>query len=633
MSIKVPATLKHAILCEQCACYFEFPASRKNVEKLAQSVEYGMVSNTSPENLRAVIRQLKQNMAKQAPQYCPQCGWMQRSMIPAARKRYRRWMYYLAIVSLPVAFLALMVGSIIAGPHATTSFTIGFTILGIVLVAAPLLAVVRWYTASRFDPNILDVQTRISVGKKTSTILSAASLDSDNVHIASTTKNDLLSQSTRLLNETKPKKLQPNFDPKGFDNEPTSPYASQVNQPKQQSDESSSEAESILEISGYRIQGEIARGGMGVIYAARDIALDRDVVIKLPLLSKTNVEKVISRFKSEARITAKLPHPGVPPVHTSGTLPDSRPYLVMKLIRGSTLADLLRKRKLPNQDLDRFLLIFQQVADTVGFAHRVDIIHRDLKPNNIMVGSFGEVQVMDWGLAREGSVGSEKPESDDQKSTQYHESLTQTGDVLGTLSYMAPEQARGEYVTSRADVFALGAILVEILTGAPLYLRQHGMNLWEMVCTGETSSVLQRLQALRIDPDLITLTMRCLEVDADKRPGSASEVAMVIEAYRRRGLDNQRDELILQAVNDAQHIRDAANQKVTGVMGFGQKVGAFIAAIAFVAGGIAKCVDQTKRDNHQRSYGIQLPAYTAPVTFRSSTQPVPKISVSAKENH
>ncbi|MCX7700865.1 MAG: serine/threonine protein kinase, partial [Gemmataceae bacterium] len=145
-------------------------------------------------------------------------------------------------------------------------------------------------------------------------------------------------------------------------------------------------------IPGYRILDEIAHGGMGRVYAGHDQTLDREVAIKT-LLPGANAE----RFVTEAKITAKLPHPNIPPVHAMGTLPDGMPWLAMKLIRGQTLAKLLKDRSNPKDNQPRYIQIFEPIAQAVGFAHSRGIIHRDLKPLNVMVGEFGEVQVMDWG--------------------------------------------------------------------------------------------------------------------------------------------------------------------------------------------------------------------------------------------
>jgi serine/threonine protein kinase len=144
-------------------------------------------------------------------------------------------------------------------------------------------------------------------------------------------------------------------------------------------------------VPGYQVLHEIARGGMGRVLAAYDISLDREVALKV-LLPGADPD----RFVRESKITARLPHPGIPPVHALGTLADGSPFLAMKLIAGRTLAE-----EMKTGDRPRLLQAFTQVCQAVGFAHSRGVIHRDLKPANVMVGAFGEVQVMDWGLAKE----------------------------------------------------------------------------------------------------------------------------------------------------------------------------------------------------------------------------------------
>ena len=151
---------------------------------------------------------------------------------------------------------------------------------------------------------------------------------------------------------------------------------------------------------GYQLLDEIGHGGMGVVYRARDTVLDRDVAVKLLSNHYPADSPAAQRFLSEARITGQLQHPGIPAVHQVGTLADGRPFLAMKLIKGSTLETLLKYRPDPSADRGRLPAIFEAVCQAVGYAHAHRVIHRDLKPANVMVGAFGEVQVMDWGLAK-----------------------------------------------------------------------------------------------------------------------------------------------------------------------------------------------------------------------------------------
>jgi eukaryotic-like serine/threonine-protein kinase len=235
------------------------------------------------------------------------------------------------------------------------------------------------------------------------------------------------------------------------------------------------------ETGRYDFLEEIARGGMGVIVRGWDNQLRRELAFKILHAHLNTSAPAVRRFQDEARILGQLQHPGVVPVHEVGTLLDGRPYFAMKLVRGRTLSELPRQRA--QGDVPRVLKIFEQICQTLAYAHAHQVIHRDLKPANIMVGAFGEVQVMDWGLAKvltnEGATLEEAVEDDPlatitqmgSAATGAADTHTQAGSVLGTLGYMPPEQARGQIaqIDRRSDVFGLGSLLCEVLTGAPPY--------------------------------------------------------------------------------------------------------------------------------------------------------------------
>src|SRR5262249_24931370 len=174
--------------------------------------------------------------------------------------------------------------------------------------------------------------------------------------------------------------------------------------------------------------------------------LARDLAIKVLRPDRQDQPDLVCRFIEEAKITGKLQHPGVVPVHSMGQMPDGRPYFTMKLIRGQTLAALLAERASRGQDLPRFLKVFEQVCETLAYAHSQGIVHRDLKPSHIMVGAFGEVQVMDWGFAKLlGRPDTKEPVTADGESINTPlQQNTRAGQVMGTPAYMPPEQARGE---------------------------------------------------------------------------------------------------------------------------------------------------------------------------------------------
>ena len=295
----------------------------------------------------------------------------------------------------------------------------------------------------------------------------------------------------------------------------------------------------------YQLRGEIARGGMGAIIRGRDVDLGRELAIKVLLESHRGDPEVVRRFVEEAQIGGQLQHPGVVPVYELGTFSDRRPYFAMKLVKGRTLAVLLRERAGPAQDLPRFLGIFEQAGYTMAYAHARGVIHRDLKPSNVMVGSFGEVQVMDWGLAKvltQGGIADEAATQAVQETviTTVRSGPTgfvnesQAGSILGTPAYMAPEQARGEVdrLDERADVFGLGAILCEILTGRPPYIGSIREDVRAQAARGNLADALIRLDASGVDADLIGLARSCLAAEPEQRPRSAGEVARRLTAYR-----------------------------------------------------------------------------------------------------
>ncbi len=209
----------------------------------------------------------------------------------------------------------------------------------------------------------------------------------------------------------------------------------------------------------YQLVGELARGGMGVIFQGRDLELGRDLAVKVIREEHRDNAEMVRRFVEEAQIGGQLQHPGIIPVHELGRLPDGRLFIAMKLVRGRTLAALLATRRTPEGDRMRFLAIFEHVCQTMAYAHARGVIHRDLKPSNIMVGNFGEVQVMDWGLAKvleHGGVADEEKAilaTGDESAVCTLRSgsaalESRAGSVLGTPSYMAPEQARARSTRS-----------------------------------------------------------------------------------------------------------------------------------------------------------------------------------------
>jgi serine/threonine protein kinase len=233
-------------------------------------------------------------------------------------------------------------------------------------------------------------------------------------------------------------------------------------------------AGALPEFSGtrYVLMEFLARGGMGTVYAAQDKTLNRRVAIKV--LDWAGPDNALEeRLIREARVLAQLEHPGVVPVHDAGTLADGRVFYVMKFVEGSRIDQFLSNvTSLPER-----LRLFLRICETVSFAHSRGILHRDLKPSNVMVGAFGEVLVMDWGLAKilrvdytgplEETVGSSEPLSTGvtgDSETQIT-SATEDGVILGTSGFMSPEQAQGKSssLDARTDIFSLGKLLEMIV--------------------------------------------------------------------------------------------------------------------------------------------------------------------------
>lgn len=291
----------------------------------------------------------------------------------------------------------------------------------------------------------------------------------------------------------------------------------------------------------YLVGGEIGRGGVGVVHAGWDIQLKREIAVKVLLEEHKGKPSVVRRFLEEARITSRLSHPGIVPIHELGMSPDDRPFFVMRLVHGQTLEQILQRRTDVLCDLPLLLNIFLQICQAVAFAHSKGVIHRDLKPANIMVGAFGVVKVMDWGLAKVlGEIEPPEPiaapsELTSQPTIPINPTLTETliGTVFGTPAYLAPEQARGENdrVDKRADVFGLGSILCEILTGLPPYTGIDGREVYEKAAHANTADTLLRLNACLAPLDPVTLAKWCLSPDLLDRPADAANVVEVMMAH------------------------------------------------------------------------------------------------------
>ncbi len=300
----------------------------------------------------------------------------------------------------------------------------------------------------------------------------------------------------------------------------------------------------------YDLVGEIGRGAVGVILKGRDVDLGRDVAIKLLRDEYANRQDVAQRFVEEAQISGQLQHPGIAPLYELGIHPDGRPYFAMKLIKGRTFSGLLNDRHDVTKGRHHFLGIFEHVCQAMAYAHSRGVIHRDLKPSNIMVGAFGEVQVMDWGFAKVLTRGGVADERSAQRLHSVHSvietvrtggsmvgSQSLAGSLMGTPPYMSPEQASGEIdvVDARSDVFSLGAVLCEILTGMPPYVAENPEGgVYEVVKLASQAKLgpaKERLASCGASEELVDICLSCLTPARAARPADAAVLTKEISSY------------------------------------------------------------------------------------------------------
>jgi tetratricopeptide (TPR) repeat protein/tRNA A-37 threonylcarbamoyl transferase component Bud32 len=288
-------------------------------------------------------------------------------------------------------------------------------------------------------------------------------------------------------------------------------------------------------------------GGLSSVFKARDRFLGRNVALKIPLAKYAHDAEFQARLKREARIGGRLEHSGIVPVYELGSYGADKPipYFTMKLIRGEELAKKLQERHSPSSDLPRFIQWYAHVCQAVGYAHDRGIIHRDIKPRNIMIGPLGEVQVTDWGLAKDLSDAIADTDlsvffSDDQRQG------------MGTAAYAAPEQLLNvSSVGPQADVFSLGAVLGEILTGKPAYAsdspdaNRQWIEIRLKAESGDLNEAWSRLDACGGPAPLVALAKECLSANPKDRPADAGAVSARVNAYleslQQAQLQNERE--------------------------------------------------------------------------------------------
>lgn len=267
-----------------------------------------------------------------------------------------------------------------------------------------------------------------------------------------------------------------------------------------------------IKIGDYELLEEVGRGGMGVVFRAVQISLEREVAVKMILRGRLASDADLQRFQAEASATARLEHPGIVPVYEVGDI-EGRPFFSMKFVEGETLADRVGAGPLPQREAAR---IVAELARAIAFAHQEGILHRDLKPSNILLAPDGSVMITDFGLAKQAGAKVD---------------LTRSGMLMGTPAYMSPEQAGGRTasVGPASDIYSLGCVLYFTLTGRPPFVAESPMDLVMQVI--EQDPPPPRALRPRLNRDLEMIVIRCLQKPIDLRYESATLLAEDLEAY------------------------------------------------------------------------------------------------------
>jgi len=302
-----------------------------------------------------------------------------------------------------------------------------------------------------------------------------------------------------------------------------------------------------LDVTGERYSGDtlLGQGGMGEVRLCVDKVIGREIARKTILPHARN-GSTLARFVREAKVQARLEHPSIVPVYDIGRDEDGAVWFTMKRVRGRSLAEVIASGE---ESRRKLLTAFVAVCYAVAFAHERGVIHRDLKPQNIMLGSFGEVSVLDWGIAK--VVGTTDPALSDEALSEQEPraGATERGAAIGTVGYMSPEQARGtEEITPASDVYALGAILFEILAHERMHKGDHAIAV--MLETAQGVDARPSARGKDVPPELDEICVNATRVSVKERTASARDLAHAVERYldgdrdleRRRELSNEHTE-------------------------------------------------------------------------------------------
>jgi non-specific serine/threonine protein kinase len=277
-------------------------------------------------------------------------------------------------------------------------------------------------------------------------------------------------------------------------------------------------------VSHYQITSQLGEGGMGVVYEAEDTNLGRHVALKFLAPSMAKDDSLLQRFQREARAASSLNHPNICTIHGIEQH-DSEHFIVMELLDGESLADRIRRGPL---DMETLLKLGVQIADALESAHSKGIVHRDLKPANIFITSRGQAKILDFGLAK---IDQQKPDAASNLPTAIPDGLTSAGATMGTVSYMSPEQARGEVTDARTDLFSLGAVLYQMATAALPFRGDTSALVFDSILNRQPAP----LESLNpsLPPELGRIISQALEKDRDLRYQSATELKTGLKRLKR----------------------------------------------------------------------------------------------------
>jgi len=279
----------------------------------------------------------------------------------------------------------------------------------------------------------------------------------------------------------------------------------------------------------YRIDELLGEGGMGKVFAAEHVLMRKKLALKILHSELTNVPEVVARFEREARAAANIEHPNIAAATDFGKLPDGAVYLALEFVEGRSLRDEIAEGPIPAA---RALKIARQIASALASAHALEIVHRDLKPENVMLVQKGAerdfVKVLDFGIAK---VPIGKTDGTSEAP------ITKYGIMVGTPEYMAPEQALGKPVDGRADIFSLGVITYEMLTGTRPFSKKHAQGILGQQLKEGAPPLARRAPGVRVPAQVEALTMHLLQVEADKRPQRAAELVSTIDALLVQSLE------------------------------------------------------------------------------------------------